>query len=153
MTRFALAASLCAALMTMFAVIAAAAPAPADPKAVDFAGPDGVVEIREALKPYHAPTGAKQPDRSGWYLIAVTNSAIRPAARVLQAAQPQSVSFRILPRPTRPAVINVVSSDPLVSIAAMNAYGRHTFRVIVPPASTVALAVQMVNTAEPPSLL
>ena len=139
--------------MTMFAVIAAAAPAPMDPKAVDFAGPDGVVEIREALKPYHAPTGAKQPDRSGWYLIAVTNSAIRPAARVLQAAQPQSVSFRILPRPTRPAVINVVSSDPLVSIAAMNAYGRHTFRVIVPPASTVALAVQMVNTAEPPSLL
>lgn len=153
MKRFAFVAAFCAALMTMFAVIAAAAPAPVDPKAVDFAGPEGVVEIREALRPYHAPSAANVPDKSGWYLIAVTNSAIRPAARVLQAAQPQSVSFRILPRPTRPSILNVASSDPLVSVAAMNAYGRHTFRVIVPPASTVALAVQMVNMPNPPSLL
>ncbi|MBL7096860.1 MAG: EAL domain-containing protein [Alphaproteobacteria bacterium] len=137
--------------MSAFAVIAAAAPV--DPSAMDFAGPDGVVEIRDTLKPYHAPSGANRPDKSGWFLIAVTNSAIRPVARVLQAAQPQSVSFRILPRPTRPAIVGVASSDPLVSIAQMNAYGRHTYRVIVPPASTVALAVQMVNTPDPPVLL
>src|SRR5690349_5208956 len=124
MKRFAFAAALCAALMTVFAV--AAAPAPVDPTAVDFAGSDGVVEIKDALKPYHAPVGPKRPDKSGWYLIAVTNSAIRPVARVLQAAQPQSVSFRILPRPTRPFIVGVASSDPLVSIAEMNAYGRHT---------------------------
>jgi len=153
MKRFAFAAALCAALMSAFAAIAAAAPAPVDPTAVDFAGPDGVVEIKDALKPYHGPTGPKRPDKSGWYLIAITNSAIRPTARVLQASQPQSVSFRILPRPTRPAIVGVASSDPLVSIAEMNAYGRHTYRVIVPPASTIALAVQMVNMPDPPSLM
>ncbi|MEI9886698.1 MAG: bifunctional diguanylate cyclase/phosphodiesterase [Rhizomicrobium sp.] len=131
----------------------AAAPPAVDPNAIDFAGPDGVVEIKSALKPYHAPSGGQGADNSGWYLIAATNSSIRPAARVLQAAQPQSVSFRLLPRPRRPAILRVASSDSLVDIQAMNAYGRRAVRVIVPPASTVAIAVQIANAAEPPALL
>ncbi len=151
MKRFAFAAVLAASVLAAFAVIAAA-PAPAPPP-VDFASSDGVIEIAQGLAPYHAPSARPQPDGSGWYLITATNSSIRPAARVLQAAQPQSVSFRILPRPTRPAIIGVASSDSLVVIDKLNAYGRRAFRVIVPPASTVAIAVQLANAAEPPSIM
>jgi diguanylate cyclase (GGDEF)-like protein len=152
MKRFAFAAAVLAALVAAFAADAAGPPRQ-DPNAIDFAAPDGVIEIRDALKPYHAPSGTRQPDNSGWYLITATNSSIRPAARVLQAAQPQSVSFRILPRPTRPAIIRTASSDSLVVIENMHAYGRRAVRVIVPPATSVAIAVQLVNTAEPPAVL
>jgi diguanylate cyclase (GGDEF)-like protein len=151
MKRFAFAAVLAAGLLAALAVIAAA-PAPAQ-QPVDFASSDGVIEIGQGLAPYHAPSAKPQPDGSGWYLITATNSSIRPAARVLQAAQPQSVSFRILPRPTRPAIIGVASSDSLVVIDRLKAYGRRAFRVIVPPASTVAIAVQLANAAEPPSVM
>jgi diguanylate cyclase (GGDEF)-like protein len=152
MKRFAFAAAVLTALVAAFTADAAGPPRQ-DPNAIDFAAPDGVIEIRDALKLYHAPTGARQPDNSGWYLITATNSSIRPAARVLQAAQPQSVSFRVLPRPTRPAIVRTASSDSLVVIENMHAYGRHAVRVIVPPATSVAIAVQLVNAAEPPAVL
>ncbi|HEY4943036.1 MAG TPA: GGDEF and EAL domain-containing protein [Rhizomicrobium sp.] len=159
MNRFAFTAVLAASLAAMFAV-AAAAPSPARPNdpppavhGVDFASSDGVIEIAEGLAPYHGPSARPRPDGSGWYLITATNSSIRPAARVLQAAQPQSVGFRILPRRTRPAIVGVASSDSLVVIDQLSAYGRRAFRVIVPPATTVAIAVQIANGAEPPSLL
>ena len=152
MKRFAFAAALLAALVAAFAAEAAGPPGQ-DPNAIDFASRDGVIEIRAALKPYHAPSGTRQPDNSGWYLITATNSSIRPAARVLQAAQPQSVSFRILPRSTRPAIVQTASSDSLVVIENMHAYGRRAVRVIVPPASSVAIAVQIVNAAESPAVL
>lgn len=153
MKRFAFAAALLAALLSAFAVAAAVEVRPHDPTALDFAAKEGAIEVRSELQPYHGPGGANARDNSGWYLINVTNSSIRPAARVLQATQPQSVSFRILPRSTRPTILRVASSDPLVVIEDMHAYGRRAIRVIVPPATTVAVAVQMANTAEPPSLL
>ena len=146
MKRFAFVAVLAASFAAAFA---AGAPV----HAVDFASTDGVVEITDGLAPYHAPSAKPEPDGSGWYLIAATNSSIRPVARVLVAAQPQSVSFRLLPRRTRPAILGVASSDSLVVIDKMSAYGRRAFRVIVPPATTVAIAVQIANGAEPPSLL
>ncbi|HEY0302570.1 MAG TPA: diguanylate cyclase, partial [Rhizomicrobium sp.] len=149
MKRFAFVAVLAASLLA--ALVAVAAPPPAN--AVDFAGPDGVIQIVEGLAPYHAPGAKNAPDGSGWYLITATNSSIRPAARVLVADQPQSVSFRILPLATRPSILGVASSDPLVVIAKMSAYGRKAFRVIVPPATSVAVAVQIANAAQPPSLL
>ncbi|MEI9993166.1 MAG: GGDEF and EAL domain-containing protein [Rhizomicrobium sp.] len=148
MKRFAVIAALVAIVLS-----ALAAAAPAARPSIDFAGPDGVVEVAEALAPYHAPSAKPGSDTPGWYLFTATNSSIRPASRVLVAAQPQSVSFRFLPRPTRPAIIAVASSDSLVVIDKMSAYGRRAFRVIVPPATSVAIAVQVANTAEPPALL
>ena len=155
MKRFAFVAVLAASLAAAFAAAATQSARPMDtpPRSIDFASSDGVIEISDGLAPYHAPSAGPQPDGSGWYLITATNSSIRPAARVLQAAQPQSVSFRFLPRPTRPAILGVASSDSLVVIDKMSAYGRRAFRVIVPPATTVAIAVQIANAAEPPSLL
>ncbi len=135
----------------LFALIAVEAAAP--PRPIDFASLEGAIEVRNDLVPYHAPSSKPQPDGSGWYLLTATNSSIRPAARVLQASQPQSVSFRFLPRPTRPAILAVASSDSLVVVENMRAYGRHAYRVIVPPATNVAIAVEISNAAEPPALL
>ncbi|MEJ0026109.1 MAG: EAL domain-containing protein [Rhizomicrobium sp.] len=149
MKRFAFIAALWAVLA---AALAAAPPAPARPS-IDFAGPEGVVEVSDALAPYHAPSGKAEPSGTAWYIFTATNSSIRPSARVLQAAQPQSVSFRLLPRPTRPAILGVASSDSLVDIGHLSAYGRRAFRVIVPPATSVAIAVEIANAAEPPALL
>jgi diguanylate cyclase (GGDEF)-like protein/PAS domain S-box-containing protein len=149
MTRFALA---FAALLAVFAAALAVA-VPAQRPSIDFASSDAVTEVADSLQPYHAPSGKTEPDGSGWYLFTATNSSIRPAARVLQAAQPQSVSFRLLPRPTRPAILAVASSDSLVVIDKNAAYGRRAFRVIVPPATSVAIAVEIANAAEPPALL
>ena len=149
MKRFAFAAVLAAGLVAAFAVFAAGEPA----HSIDFASSDGVIQITEGLQPYHAPSAKTATDNSGWYLITATNSAIRPAARVFVADQPQSISFRILPRATRPAILGVASSDSLVVIDKLNAYGRKAFRVVVPPATSVAIAVQLSNAAEPPSLL
>ncbi len=153
MKRFAFVAALAASLLAAALAFAAATPPADPPHAIDFAGPDGVVEITDGLVPYHAPSAKPEPDGSGWYLITATNSAIRPAARVFQASQPQSVSFRLLPRRTRPRILAVASSDPLVVIDQNSAYGRRAWRVVVPPATTVAIAVELANAAEPPSIL
>jgi len=151
MKKFAFATALIAALTSGLAAFGSAAPS-ADASLVDFASPDPVVTIQNALTPYHGPSGT-QPDGSNWYLIKATNSAIRPASRVLQATQAPSVSFRILPRPTRPAIVGVASSDSAVNIENLNAYGRRAYRVIIPPATSVAIVVQIANAAEPPSLM
>ncbi len=150
MKRYAIAAALSSALIAAFA--AADAARSDTSHVVDFASPDEVVEVQDALAPYHAPSGI-QPDGSHWYLIKATNSALHASSRVLRAAQPPSVGFRLLPRPSRPAILSVASSDSAVSIENMSAYGRRAFRVIIPPATAVALAVQLANTGDPPSLM
>ncbi|HLJ53328.1 MAG TPA: EAL domain-containing protein, partial [Rhizomicrobium sp.] len=147
MTRtFAIAAAVIAALLAVASNVTAAGP---DPSLVDFANPDPVLEIKEAMEPYHGPSGT-QPDGSNWYLIKATNSAVRPSSRVLQATQ--TPSFAFLPRPTRPAIIGVASSDSAVTIENLNAYGRRAYRVIIPPATSVEIVVQVANAAQPPSL-
>jgi diguanylate cyclase (GGDEF)-like protein/PAS domain S-box-containing protein len=149
MNRFVLALAL--SLVAVFAVHAAPPQAPA----IDFASPDGVIELSSALKPYHGPAATSVPESAAhWYIFTATNSAIRPAARVFVAAQPQSVSFRILPSSTRPAILGIASADSLVAVDRMNAaYGRRTFRVVVPPATSVAIAIQLANAADPPAVL
>ena len=150
MKRFAIVAVLSAALIAA-AESALAASHASDPALVDFASADPVLEIGDAMTPYHGPSGT-QPDGSNWYLIRATNSAVRPSSRVLQATQTPSLSFRFLPRPTRPAIVGVASSDSAVSIENMNAYGRRAYRVIIPPATSVAIVVQLANAGDQPSL-
>jgi diguanylate cyclase (GGDEF)-like protein len=143
---FAIAAAVIAALI---AAAANAQTSQGDPSLVDFASPDPVLEIQDAMVPYHGPSGT-QPDGSNWYLIKATNSAVRPSSRVLQATQTPSLAF--LPRPTRPAIVGVASSDSAVNIENLNAYGRRAYRVIIPPATSVEIVVQVVNAAQPPAL-
>jgi len=135
----------------LFAASASAQGAPGDAALVDFASSEPVLELSGALAPYHGPSNS-QPDGSNWYLIKATNSAVRPASRVFLATQTPSVSFRLLPRPTRPAIVGIASSDSGVSIENMNAYGRRAYRIIIPPATSVAIVVQLANAGDQPSL-
>ena len=143
MKRLAFAVALCAA----FLAGAAAASAPV----VSFGGPEGVIELKGMLAPYRPP-GAK-PDASPWYSFTAINNASRPAVRVLHAGQPPGSGLGLLPRPTRPIVLQVVSADPNVLIEGANAYGRHAFRVTIPANSSAALAVRLEGVQSPPSLL
>jgi diguanylate cyclase (GGDEF)-like protein/PAS domain S-box-containing protein len=122
-----------------------------DPALVDFANPAPVLELGSELAPYHSPSNSR-PDGSNWYLIKATNSAVRPSSRVFLATQTPSVSFRILPRPSRPAIVGIASSDSGVNIEKLNAYGRRAYRIIIPPATSVAIVVQLANAGDPPSL-
>jgi len=150
MKRFAFAAALSAALIVAFAAVNAVRAA--NSTVVDFASSDEVLVVQDALAPYHAPSGI-QPDGSNWYLIRATNSALHASSRVLRAAQPPSVGFRLLPRPSRPSILSMASSDSAVSVESIGAYGRRSYRVSIPPATSVAIAVQIANAADPPSLM
>jgi hypothetical protein len=91
-----------------------------DPALVDFANPAPVLELGSELAPYHSPSNSR-PDGSNWYLIKATNSAVRPSSRVFLATQTPSVSFRVLPRPSRPAIVGIASSDSGVKIEKLKA--------------------------------
>ena len=120
--------------------------------AVDFASPAAIIELRDNLTPYHGPSG---PGSEGWrwYTLTALNNSIRPATRIFIAGQPANAIARFWPLPARPAVMKVAASDSQVIVENARAHGRHVFRVTVPPASTVEIAVQLANTDTPPSVL
>ncbi len=149
MKRFAIAVVLTAAFLCGMQAAPVAAP-PAH--SIGFGGPEGVIELKQILEPYRPPAGAK-PDASQWYIFTAVNGSDRPAIRVLHAGQPPGIGLSVLPRSTRPAIQQVVSTDPNVVIESVSAYSRHSFRVTVPPSASVALAIRFVNTESPPSLL
>jgi diguanylate cyclase (GGDEF)-like protein/PAS domain S-box-containing protein len=150
MRRFAQVASFAAALFAACAAIAAAPPAKPAP-GIDFASPDSVIAITSGLTPYHGPNSAT--DHSGWYLVRISNTAVRPSIRVLLADQPPSVGLRFLPASTRPRIVQAASADSGVIVENMHAYGRRAYRVTVPPATASVIAVQLSNMAAPPSVM
>src|SRR6185437_3953666 len=132
----------------LFAGLAAAA-TPAPPQ-VNFGGGDNVIELKPFLTPYHAPGGAAEADGSVWYMLAVTNDSVRPASRVLVAGQPPQAALSILPRPMRPTILAVASSDSGVLVQPADAYGHRAWRITVPPVTSVGLAVRVGAAATPP---
>ena len=82
----------------------------------------------------------------------VTNDTVRPATRVLLAGQPPRAALSLLPRRTRPAILAVASSDSGTMVETASAYGRRAWRVIVPPVSTVGLAIRVGSADTPPAL-
>ena len=135
----------------VFAGLAAAFAADA-PHAVDFGSDANVINLRHELTPYHAPSGP-EADGSAWYMLAVTNNSVRPAIRVLLAGQPPRMALSLLPRPSRPAILAVASSDSGVVVEPAKAYGARAWRVIIPPITQVGLAVRVGYAGSPPSLL
>jgi diguanylate cyclase (GGDEF)-like protein len=121
------------------------------PRAVNFGSDDNVINLQHELTPYRAPNGP-EADGSAWYMLAVTNNSVRPAIRVLLAGQPPRMALRLLPRPTRPAILAVASSDSGVVVEPAKAYGARAWRVIIPPVTQVGLAVRVGNANTPPSL-
>src|SRR5580698_1918380 len=151
MRRFAQVAAFAATLLAAWAAIAAAPVKPAPVPAIDFAAPDSVIAVSSGLTPYHGPNSAA--DHSGWYLVRISNTAVRPTIRVLLADQPPSVGLRFLPASTRPRIVQAASADSGVIVENIRAYGRRAYRVTVPPATASVIAVQLSNMAEPPSLM
>ena len=131
---------------------ARAAPPPPAPAPVNFGSTDNLIELKKSLTSYHAP-GGTEPDGSVWYMLSVTNDQVRPAIRVLIAGQPPRVALSILPHPIRPAILAVASSDSGVLVQPADAYGHRAWRVIIPPVTSVGLAVRVGAAAAPPSLL
>lgn len=143
----------CAALL---AVIAAVAPLQAQsdgkpPALINFGSNQNVLDLKAALAPYRAP-GGPEADKSVWYIVQVTNDSVRPATRVLLAGQPPRSALEFFPNPTRPSILGVASSDSGTTVETASAYGRRAWRVIVPPVTTVGLAIRVGAAATPPAL-
>jgi diguanylate cyclase (GGDEF)-like protein len=124
---------------------------PADKTGFDFNDTRGAVELSSWLKPYHAPAGAEQ-DGSAWYMMTATNTAERPATRIIFAAQPPGAGLRIVPRHGPASLLQVASSDAGVTVDLARAFGRHAFAVTIPPATTATLAIRINNADAPPSV-
>ncbi len=139
----------CIALVPAAVDAAVAAPAP---PMVNFGRADNVLELKAALSPYRAPGGADEQDGSRWYIVQVANDSVRPATRVLLAGQPPRMALSLIPQRTRPAILAVASSDSGTVVETASAYGRRAWRVIVPPVSTVGLAIRVGGAETPPAL-
>ncbi len=132
-------------------VLAADKPAP-QPAQINFGKSDNVLDLKSALSPYRAPGGTAEADGSSWYIVQVSNDSVRPATRVLLAGQPPRAALLVLPRRSRPAILAVASSDSGTVVETASAYGRRAWRVIVPPVSTVGLAIRVGSADTPPAL-
>jgi len=132
--------------------VAAAKPAEKPPAVVNFGSSENVLELKNALSPYRAPGGGTEADGSSWYIVQVSNDSVRPATRVLMAGQPPRAALSVLPRRTRPAILALASSDSGTMVETAPAYGRRAWRVIVPPVSTVGLAIRVGSADTPPAL-
>jgi diguanylate cyclase (GGDEF)-like protein len=130
---------------------AVAAPVPQAPQ-VNFGKPDNVLDLKPALSPYRAPGGGTETDGSSWYIVQISNDSVRPATRVLLAGQPPRAALSLLPRRSRPAILALASSDSGTVVETASAYGRRAWRVIVPPVSTVGLAIRVASADTPPAL-
>ena len=138
-------------LFILLALLAGLSGAIAQQSRVEFDSPSPVIELKPVLTPYHAST-TPEADGSIWYMVLIANNAVKPMTRVLTAGEPANAALHFFPRPKRPAVEQVASSDAGIVVERARALGRHVFRVIVPPATKAALAVRFSNVDQPPSL-
>src|SRR5215471_5656550 len=117
---------------------------------VDFASAEAVMEVSRALSPYHGPVAGGCAD---WYVATAVNGTDRSATRVLQAGQPPGTGINFFSAPTRPQIAEVASSDDKVFVERVGAYGHRAFRIILPPVTSVTLAICTSNARRPPSIL
>ena len=147
----------CAALLLVVAGARAdnkppqAPPAPQAPQ-INFGSTENMLDLKPALSPYRAPGGGTEADGSSWYIVQVTNDSVRPATRVLLAGQPPRAALSVLPKRMRPSILAIASSDSGTVVETASAYGRRAWRVIVPPVTTVGLAIRVGAAATPPAL-
>lgn len=145
--------SLPAAVLALVALcLSLAAARAANSAAIDFASPAAIIELRDHLTPYHAPSGP-ETDGSHWYMLTAVNNTARPATRVLLAGQPADANIRFKPIPARPVILQVAASDSQVIVEDARAHGRHAYRVTIPPATSVTLAVRTAYTDPSPSVI
>ncbi|MCU1386557.1 MAG: hypothetical protein JWL71_5254, partial [Acidobacteria bacterium] len=141
----------CAALLLAAGGVWAAGKGVPQAPQINFGSAENMLELKPALSPYRAPGGA-EADGSSWYIVQVTNDSVRPATRVLLAGQPPRAALSPLPQRMRPSILAIASSDSGTVVETASAYGRRAWRVIVPPVTTVGLAIRVGAAATPPAL-
>lgn len=148
----------CAALMANSAIAAPGAGAgnpsaeAAEAGVIDLASPAATIQLRDALSRYHASTG-EESDESRWYIVTLANNASHSVTRILVAGQPTDAALRVFPRSTRAEIRQLASSDGGISVEREPAFGREAYRVAIPPGTTAAMALRMLNADDPPSVL
>jgi diguanylate cyclase (GGDEF)-like protein len=130
------------------AIPAGAAP-PAHNAAFDASA--GVIELKGALAAYHPP-GVK-PDDTLWYAFTAVNNSGQPAVRIVHAGETPCAGLDVLPRPGRPALVQVTSPNSGVAVERVRDYGRRDFRIDLPPHTSAPVAVQVEGASAPPSIL
>ncbi|MGD0142789.1 MAG: EAL domain-containing protein [Rhizomicrobium sp.] len=143
------------ALLLALASAAAAAPVGASHATggtVNFAGDNGILELKYALTRSRGPSA---PDSGGavWYMMTATNDSVRSVSRIILAGQPPNAGLRIFPPRARPVVLNIASSDADVVVEHARSDGRHAFRVTIPPATSATLALQVAYADPQPSVV
>ncbi|MGD0865911.1 MAG: GGDEF domain-containing protein [Rhizomicrobium sp.] len=119
---------------------------------INFAGDDGVLELKNALTESRGPS-AKEAGGAVWYMMTATNPSERAVSRIILAGQPPNEGLRIFPPSARPAVLNIASSDADVIVEHARSDGRHAFRVTIPPATSATLALQVAYADPQPSVV
>ena len=123
-----------------------------DASPVEFSNTSAIIDLKDHLAPYHAPSGAEN-DGSRWYMLTAVNNSVRPSTRVFLAGQPVDAPIRLWPLPARPAILQVAASDSQVIVEDARAHARHAIRVTIPPATTTTLAIRVAYGDQPPSVL
>jgi hypothetical protein len=143
-----------ALLMTLMsaAVAAPVGASRASGGTINFAGDDGVLELKNALTASRGPS-AKEAGGAVWYMMTATNPSERSVSRIILAGQPPNEGLRIFPASARPAVLNIASSDADVIVEHARSDGRHAFRVTIPPATSATLALQVAYADPRPSVV
>ena len=119
---------------------------------IDFSAADSIIDLKGALTPYHSASSADN-DGTHWYLLNAANNAAHPVSRILQAAQPPGAAFKFLPASTRPEILQAASSESGVTVENAGSYGRKSFLVTLPPATSASIALRLYNAQAKPSLL
>jgi diguanylate cyclase (GGDEF)-like protein/PAS domain S-box-containing protein len=120
-----------------------------DSNEVEFSNSSPRIELKAALSLYHAASNL-EPDGSRWVIMTAANQLPRPVTRILVAEEEPDAALRIFPRRARPAIRQLAGSDPDVIAEPAQAYGRHAFRVTIPAARSVSLALRLSDSDEHP---
>ncbi len=131
-------------IMLLLAALAGLTAVRAHAGTANFAQQTPVLDLGAVLEPYHA-AGQNEADDSRWFMMTAVNPSVRTATRILLAEQPVDSAVRVFPLRSRASIRQVAASDSAVIVENAHAYGRYAFRVTIPAASSVALAIRLVS--------
>jgi diguanylate cyclase (GGDEF)-like protein/PAS domain S-box-containing protein len=143
--------------LLLVATAAAPVPAPqipADARAhgsINFATQSALLDLKDSLAPQNL-RGERQSKDAHWFIMTAVNQSVQPVTRILVAGEPADGALHFFPLHGRPVLRQVFGSDPDVTVEAARAYGRHAWRITIPPAASVSLAMLMENVEDHPSV-
>jgi PAS domain-containing protein len=119
--------------------------------AIDFATPQPVIDLGPTLS-QEKLSGPWDP-RGSWFSINVQNSQPVPVTRVLTAFSPARMALDLQQCPARPAIAQVIPSDPVTIVESAPAFGANAVRVSLPPNWNATLTLHLENASSRPPVL